>query len=150
MKEEQKLLTVYIADDGTEFTDRKNCEAYELQCSKIRYFCVHHTPDLTQTGDFTRRTYYMVFSWFGCWQDILDEYLRSELKMKKIGPSVMGYGLQVNYIIEKLEGMNKDNITELISTNRPLKILSPIELNMSPKSSDNIQYINYMKIWNLK
>jgi hypothetical protein len=57
-----------------------------------------------------------------------------------IGPSVMGYGLQLHYYITE--------------TNRPfidtkkLTVLSPVELDWY--SNEKYHYFDYMKKWGLK
>lgn len=59
MKEIQ--ATVYEAFDGKKFTDMMECQRYEEKTlGQIKYFMVRHTPDLNETGMFTRVTYLAV------------------------------------------------------------------------------------------
>jgi len=52
MKTEVKTQTIYISDDGKEFTTEKECLAYEKatlsRLKNISYFTVRHGPDLTE------------------------------------------------------------------------------------------------------
>ena len=70
----------------------------------------------------------------------LEEYLRKELDWNLVGPSVMGYGLQLHYYITDVERSEIDV--------KRLDVLSPIELDWYSK--DKVRYFNYMKEWDLK
>lgn len=51
--------TVYEAEDGKTFTDRKECERYEAGVMKRQrvttYWLINHTPDLTEGRGFYRK-----------------------------------------------------------------------------------------------
>ena len=142
MKEVTKTITVFEALDGTCFDKKKNCERYEDQLRCVEFFKVSYNPDLTETGNFTSHTYFVVYSRFGYNKAILEHYLRKELKKSIIGPSVMGYGLQLHYYITDVKR------SEVDVKKVKLTILSPIELDWYSK--DEVPYFNYMKEWGLK
>lgn len=52
MKTETRTLELFIADDGTEFTDEEKCRRYEIDVlnrrKNIKYYRVNHSPDLTE------------------------------------------------------------------------------------------------------
>ena len=137
MKEVTKIITVFEAFDGTCFDKKENCEIYEDQFKYVDFFKVHHNPDLTETGNFNSILYFAVYSKYGCNKAILEEYLRKELDWDLIGPSVMGYGLQLHYHITKAERSEVDV--------KKLTILSPVELVWYP----GYRYYDYMHAWGL-
>lgn len=56
MKEYQ--ATVYESFDGMRFTKKDDCMRHEDALLKnVEYFAVSHTPDLNETGNFTKVTY---------------------------------------------------------------------------------------------
>ena len=140
MKEVTKTITAFEALDGTCFDKKENCERYEDQLKCVQFFKVSYNPDLTETGYFMSHTYFAVYSKYGYNEAILEEYMRTETKRPIIGPSVMGYGLQLHYYITKVERSEIDL--------KRLTVLSPIELDWYSK--DKVQYFDYMKEWGLK
>lgn len=140
MREITKTITMFEADDGTCFENAENCTRYEDQLRCVDFFKVFYNPDLTQTGGFTDYTYFAVYSKYGYNKAILEEYLRKELDWNLVGPSVMGYGLQLHYHITDVERSEVDI--------KKLDILSPIELDWYPKNKS--RYFDYMKEWGLK
>lgn len=140
MKEVTKTITMFEAEDGTCFEKKENCEKYEDQLKCVEFFKVHYNPDLTETGNFNSTLYYAVHSKYGCNKAILEEYLRTVLDWSLIGPSVMGYGLQLHYHITKAERSEVDA--------KKLTILSPIELTWYPEK--HYHYFDYMIAWGLK
>lgn len=140
MKEVTKTITVFEALDGTCFDKKENCERYEDQLRCVEFFKVSYDPDLTETGNLNSHTYFAVYSRFGYNRAILEQYLQKELDWDLIGPSVMGYGLQLHHYITE--------------TNRPfidtkkLTVLSPVELDWY--SNEKYHYFDYMKEWGLK
>lgn len=142
MKEVTKTITMFEALDGTCFHDKENCERYEDQLRCVEFFKVHHNPDLTETGNLHSIRYFAVYSRFGYNKAILEQYLRKVMNWDLVGPSVMGYGLQLHYYITDVER------SEIDVKKAKLTILSPIELDWYPKNSNN--YFNYMKEWGLK
>ena len=140
MKEVTKTITVFEALDGTCFDKKENCERYEDQLRCVEYFKVSYNPDLTETGNFNSHIYFAVYSRSGYNKAILEQYLQKEMDWDLIGPSVMGYGLQLHYYIVDTEHSKVDV--------KKLTILSPIELDLYPKGK--APYFDYMKKWGLK
>lgn len=104
MKKIDVRRIVFVADDGKEFLNREECEKYEKFLNevirRIKYFVVHHTPDLTETGRLLRHSFVAVFSpKYGCEDAIVWEW--AERKYGPIvGPSVQGYGYQEHFRVE--------------------------------------------------
>ena len=139
MKEVTKTITVFEALDGTCFEKKENCERYEDQLRCVEFFKVSYNPDLTETGNFKSHMYFVVYSRSGYNKAILEQYLRKVMGWDLVGPSVMGYGLQLHYFIT-------DIIRNDIDT-KNLTVLSPVELDWY--SRNKIPYFNYMKEWGL-
>lgn len=140
MKEIEKTITVFEAQDGTCFTKKENCKRYEDQLKNTEFFKVFYNPDLTETGNLNSIHYFAVYSRFGCNKAILEQYLQKVMGWNLIGPSVMGYGLQLHYFIT-------DTTRNDIDTKK-LTVLSPDELDWYPRNGSH--YFNYMKEWDLK
>ena len=140
MKEVTKTITVFEALDGTCFEKKENCERYEDQLRSVEFFEVLYNPELTETGRFMSKSYFAVYSKYGYNEAILQEYMRKETNRPIVGPSVMGYGLQLHYYITKVERSEIDL--------EKLTILSPIELDWY--SDKKYRYYNYMEEWGLK
>lgn len=140
MKEVTKTITVFEALDGTCFDKKENCERYEEQLRGVEFFKVLYNPELTETGKFMSTSYFAVYSKYGYNEAILQEYMRKETKRPIVGPSVMGYGLQLHYFITKVERSEIDL--------ERLTILSPIELDWY--SDKKYEYYDYMTEWGLK
>lgn len=140
MKQTTKTLTVWEAEDGTIFEVKENCERYEDQLKCVEFFKVSYNPDLSETGNFMSHTYFAVYSKYGYNKAILEEYFRKETQRPIIGPSVMGYGLQLHYYITKVERSEIDV--------KRLTILSPIKLDWY--SAEKYKYFDYMTQWGLK
>ena len=140
MKEVTKTITMFEAEDGTHFDKKENCERYEDQLRCVEFFEVSYNPDLTETGNFKSHTYFAVYSRFGYNKAILEQYLRNVMEWDLVGPSVMGYGLQLHYFITKI----KRNEVDV----KNLTILSPVELDWYPQNRSH--YFDYMSEWGLK
>ena len=142
MKEIEKTIIVFEALDGTCFDKKENCERYEEQLRCVEFFKVSYNPDLTETGNLNSIRYFVVYSIFGYNKAILEQYLRKVMGWDLIGPSVMGYGLQLHYYITDVER------SEIDVNKAKLTILSPIELDWYPQNKNH--YFDYMKEWGLK
>lgn len=95
---------------------------------------------MIENGKFMNTSYFAVYSKYGYNEAILQEYTRKETKWPIVGPSVMGYGLQLNYFITKVECSEIDL--------ERLTILSPIELDCY--SYKKYKYYDYITEWGLK
>lgn len=104
MQEEELKITVYTAIDGTRFLSKAECERYENDVKNIRYFLVKHTPDLIETGLFTRADAVAVYSEHGCHREIVEMWYTKELKMPILGVGVQGCGFQRHFEIIESDG----------------------------------------------
>ena len=140
MKEVTKTITVFEAEDGTHFDKKENCERYEDILKNTEFFKVYYNPDLTETGNFNSTRYFAVYSKHGYHKAILEQYLQKVMEWDLVGPSVMGYGLQLHYYIREVDRSEIDLKT--------LTVLSPIELDWYPQNRSH--YFDYMKEWMFK
>lgn len=140
MKEVTKTITMFEALDGTCFDKKENCEKYEDQLRSVEFFRVHYNPDLTETGNFNSTLSFVVYSKYGHNKAILEQYLQKKLGWVLIGPSVMGYGLQLHYYITDITRNDIDT--------KKLIVLSPTPLDWY--SVEKYEYFDYMKEWGLK
>ena len=100
MKEIQ--ATVYEAFDGTKFTTKEDCQKYEkVFLDDVRYFAVKHTPDLNETGKFTKVTYLAIVPYrYGNaatlpWNYALKEICNGEY----LTQGVQGSGFEANFSV---------------------------------------------------
>lgn len=144
MKEENRK--VYVAEDGKEFLDKKECESYEKKVGNIKYFRVAHSPDLTETGSFVNRTYVAVYS--NCYhhKDVVINYFLQ--KFGYLCTSVMGYGFQTAFDVYPC---TKEDFIKAESNKwggRPTQttkmLLSPIDIEGFEERFD------YYKEWGFK
>lgn len=144
---EKKIVekTVYVADDGEEFSTEKECLNHEELVrevyAKIKYFCVHHSPDLTETGLFQGRTYVAVFT------DYYHKELVYQWAFKKIGaiigPSVMGYGFQSHFAVYEIDKKQYDDKMGVkwggVMVKADQILLSPSPIKGFPENYDYIE-----------
>lgn len=140
MKEVAKTITVFEAEDGTCFEKKEYCERYEAQLKFVQFFRVHYNPDLNETGYLNSIEYFAVYSKHGYNKEILEQYLRKELDWDLIGPSVMGYGLQLHYRITDVKSYEVDVKKLTVLSPKPL-VWYPVEI---------YKYFDYMTEWGLK
>lgn len=108
----EKNDTVYIAEDGKKFLTIEECEAYESLLCNIKFFIVSHTPDLNETGLFTKNDVVAVYSDKGEHLAIVERWCVSEKGYQILGPSVMGYGFQRHF--EITEGIAKNGTLQVV------------------------------------
>lgn len=158
MKEIEKSVNVYVADDGKEFLDKTECEKYEELRKDIQYFVVHCRPDLNETGVFTTVNVVAVHAVrYGHHKDIVCNWCVKQKGYPILCESVQGYGWQSGFSIsddqeyaKKLwDDFSKDRkVSKAQSWTFPRfgekVFLSEIEIDGFPKPFD------YKKEWNLK
>lgn len=142
--------TVYIANDGTEFLTKEDCEKHERFVekilSRIKYFCIRCNPDLTETGDFTHKIYVAVFSKRYFYRDIVFEWALR--KFGYLGVSVQGYGFQTHFCVSEV---SKEEYEKCPPTKWGISELESEKIFLSPKSVEGFpKNIDYMKQWNFK
>ena len=152
MKEEVITKKVYVADDGKEFIDKEECEKYEEKMADLKkhmkYYCVRHCPDLTETGYFQYITFVAVYSTHYEHQSIVEEWCVKTKKWSILGPSVMGYGFQRHFAI------SESNEEEFISFKKGQKVYSCYmedQILLSPKKIEGYtEPFDYMNEWGFK
>lgn len=103
---------VYVAENGKKFLSIEECKAYESVLCNIKFFIVSHTPDLNETGLFTRNDVVAVYSDRGEHLAIVERWCVSEKGYPILGTSVMGYGFQRHF--EITEGTIKNGTLQLV------------------------------------
>ena len=70
MKQVEKTVVVFVADDGKEFLDKQSCRDYEANVlsvlDKIVYYKAYADPDVVNTQDFQKVLYFAVLDETGC------------------------------------------------------------------------------------
>lgn len=108
MEIKNSSATIYVAKDGREFLDKKECEIYENETLKVlentKYFKYFTNRDLTETGYFTNYNYAAVYikGWSNCYQEVLLQYLFDRYKGKILSVDVQGYGVTSNFEIKEI------------------------------------------------
>ena len=100
MEEKTIQKTVYIAKDGKEFLDKKECEKYEFEIlEKIKYFQVYYNFDLNEGRGFQSVCHIAVIpSKYDDAEVIAEKYAIDVLEGGKFADcGCMGYGLQKTY-----------------------------------------------------
>ena len=106
--------TIFKAFDGTIFVSETQCEEYEQKRKKllsyVKFFEVKHTPDLTDTGEFTKGTLLAVYSENYLHREIATNYCINRFGL--LGPSVFGYRIQSYFSLNMidLDDFNKSTI----------------------------------------
>lgn len=139
---------VFKAFDGTLFESEKECTYYEKKkkelLNNLKFYLVRHSPDLTETGLFTRDLLVAVYSTEGWHYEIVANYCTKRFGF--LGPSVQGHRFQPYYtiILKDLKTFSKgviEGIHGIRSCDRI--VLSPIEL----EDFKEIERFDYMKEW---
>src|SRR6478736_3703462 len=106
MKIEEKIVTVYVSNDGKEHLNESDCKKqdnYLKEISHIQYFAVKHGIDKTETGNYYSKTLVAVAtnSLYLSPEDILLNW-----GIKTFGAflecSVQGYGYQRSFVYSKI------------------------------------------------
>lgn len=155
MKKETKTINVYIAEDGTQFLHKNECEEYEDRLlefrDKMRYFRLDYNPDLNETGLMCDSAIVAVYSENGCWQEILTWYAMREMNLPLIGPSVMGYRFQRYFNIKAIENYKLGLHWKDLFVLAPQTVLENPKLQeFLPPNCDRRNDFNYISDWGLK
>lgn len=152
MKEIEKSINVYVADDGKEFLDKTECEKYEELYKNIKYFVVYHSPDLNETGCFMKASVVAVYSGrYGHHKDIVLNWCVKTKGYPILCESVQGYGWQDGFSVSDSQEYAKslwdafDKDTKTSSSQAwtfprfdDKVFLSPIEVSGFPKPFDYV------------
>lgn len=144
---------VYEAFDGNVFTSKSECEEYEKQrkrfSNNFKFFTVYYSPDLAETGLFTKRLLVAVYATKdGGHEEIVNNYCIK--KFGYLGKSVQGYGFQKYFSIHAIDFETYSNgVLEDWKGDKchPRKILlSPIKFD----EFKDIERFDYIKEWGFK
>lgn len=117
MEEKTIQKTVYIAKDGKEFLDKKECEKYEKEfLDKIKYFSIYYNFDYNEGRGFQSIVHVAVIPSSYDYAEVIAEKYAIDVLNKGVfaGQGCMGYGLQKTYSLhnstkesfENNEGVN--------------------------------------------
>lgn len=158
MREVTETTTIYVARDGKRFIDRDECERHEKTMANIVFYVLEHTPDLTETGEFTKFTPVAVYSENGYHKEILERFAIDELSMNVLGESVNGHGYQPHFcIVGNHHNFAVDQWNNFVEGRKVFDgqirelprfgskhFLSPVSIEGFPEP------FNYMKEWSLQ
>lgn len=143
--------TIFKAFDGKIFTSENECKEYEKKrkvfLSKLKFFLVKHTPDLTETGFLLDGLFIAVYSDHHQHREIATNYCIK--KFGYLGESVQGCGFQTYFSISEtdFDTYTKGVIEDYKGIHRYDKLfLSPRELD----EFKGIERYDYMKEWGFK
>ena len=148
---------VYEAFDGKTFTSASECEKYEAQkrnfLDDYKFFTVYYSPDLAETGCFTKRLLVAVYATKeGEHEAVVSNYCIK--KFGYLGKGVQGHGFQRCFRIHSIDfeiyshGVVEDWRGDICY---PKKILLyPTDFDKFISDFRNIEVINYMKEWGFK
>ena len=147
---------VYKAFDGRIFMSASECKRHEAPrngfLNNFKFFTVYYSPDLAETGCFTKRLLVAVFSENEGHEEIINNYCIK--KFGYLGKSVQGYGFQKYFSIHAIDfetyslGTVEDWRGNICY---PKKILLyPTDFDKFISDFRNIEVINYMKEWGFK
>ena len=143
--------TIFKSFDGKIFMSEIECKEYEKKrkefLDRIEFFLVRHSPDLNETGLFTNGLLVAVYSIYGRFEEIVNNYCIK--RFGYLGESVQGYRFQTYFSVAPtdFETYSKGEIDEWRGKRRYNKIL------LSPKDFDEfkgIERFDYMKEWGFK
>ncbi len=144
--------TIFKAFDGKVFTSSSECERYERQrkeyLDNLKFFIIYYSPDLAETGLFTRQLLVAVYSKEGLHKEIVNNFCIKNFGY--LGVSVQGYGFQTYFDTHSIdfETYSKGVLEDWRGDEcRPKKILlSPTELD----EFKGIERFDYIKEWGFK
>lgn len=152
MQEKMITKTVYVAQDGKEFSGKEECLKYEKfleeVLSKIEYFSIFCDLDLTETGEFTREIHVAVYS-----ERYFHKEIAFEWALKRfgyLGVGVQGYGWQPHFSINKISKKQYMSL-EVTDFNKRHHNKSQEKIFLSPKKIEGFPEIfNYVEAWGFK
>lgn len=102
MKEEIK--TVYIAEDGAEFSDKNECFLYENYIKNFKYFIVDYCRDLTETGNFQLKNFICCQLFPSIPLQVVEKFIADEYCQGQfIDKGVQGYGILTTFEYKEVD-----------------------------------------------
>lgn len=144
--------TIFKSFDGKIFTSEKDCKEYEKHrkefLNNLKFFEIRYSPDLTETGNFTKCLFAAVYSEIGWNKEIVINYCIK--KFGYLGEGVQGYRFQPYFDVYPIsfERYTKGIIEDLRGNKRHIK-----KIYLSPTELYDFKYIerfDYMKEWGFK
>lgn len=144
--------TIFKSFDGKIFTSEKDCKEYEKHrkefLNNLKFFEIRYSPDLTETGNFTRCLFVAVYSESGFNKEIVINYCIKNFGY--LGEGVQGHRFQPYFDVYPInfEKFTKGIIEDWRGNKRHIKkiYLSPTELD----DFKDIERFDYMKEWGFK
>lgn len=152
MKKQKITKDIYIAEDGSEFLTKEDCEKYEdfvkNTLSRIRYFRIMYGPDLTETGRYQYQTDVAVLTpkWNVCQKEVAFEWAFRKLG-RYLMEGVQGYGFMPSFEIMPIsrEEYKKEPDSRFSLVKKKERVfLSPEPVEGFPEN------YNYIKEWGFK
>lgn len=151
MEEKTIQKTVYIAKDGKEFLDKKECEKYEKEfLDKIKYFSIYYNFDYNEGRGFQSVVHVAVNpSRYDCAGVIVEKYAIDVLnKGVFAGQGCMGYGLQKTY---SLHNSTTESFESNQGVNWGCNSLHGTQVFISENAIEGFpEPYNYRKEWGIK
>lgn len=143
---------IFKSFDGKIFTSEKDCKEYEKQrkefLNNLKFFEIRYSPDLIETGNFTKCLFAAVYSESGFNKEIVINYCIK--KFGYLGESVQGHRFQPYFDVYPInfEKFIKGIVEDWRGNKRHIKkiYLSPTELD----DFKGIERFDYMKEWGFK
>lgn len=144
--------TIFKSFDGKIFASETECQEYEKQrkefLNNLKFLEVKYSPDLNETGLFTKSLLVAVYSTEGLHREIVNNYCIK--RFGYLGESVQGHRFQTYFDVYPIsfEKYTKGIIEDWRGNKRHIKkiYLSPAELD----DFKGIERFDYMKEWGFK
>lgn len=144
--------TIFKAFDGTIFESEIKCKEYEKKrkdfLNNLNFFEVKYSPDLNETGLFTKCLFVAVYSESGFNKEIVINYCIK--KFGYLGEGVQGHRFQTYFDVYPIsfEKYTKSIIENWSGDKRHIKkiYLSPTEFD----EFKGVERFDYMKEWGFK
>ena len=151
MKEKTIQKTVYIAQDGKEFLNKKECEKYEKEyLDKIKFFSIYYNFDYNEGRGFQSIVHVAVIpSGYDAAGVIAEKYAIDVLNNGVFaGQGCMGYGLQKTY---SLHVSTKESFENNEGVNWGCNSSHGTQVFISEKAIEGFsEPYNYRKEWGIK
>lgn len=151
MKEKTIQKTVYIAQDGKEFLNKKECEKYEKEyLDKIKFFSIYYNFDYNEGRGFQSIVHVAVIpSGYDAAGVIAEKYAIDVLNNGVFaGQGCMGYGLQKTY---SLHVSTKESFENNEGVDWGCNSSHGTQVFISEKSIEGFpEPYNYRKEWGIK
>lgn len=151
MEEKTIQKTVYIAKDGKEFLDKKECEKYEKEfLDKIKYFSIYYNFDYNEGRGFQSIVHVAVIPSSYDYAEVIAEKYAIDVLNKGVfaAQGCQGYGLQKTY---SLHTSTKESFENNEGVNWGCNSLQGTQVFISENAVEGFpEPYNYRKEWRIK